>query len=507
MKIFLIILILLWPAMVFSTPSVSGISGSAIHGQNITISGSSFGTKSPATPLLWDDSEGRVVDSDSAVSAIYDEVWPLLVGAAVEEYRTRYRTVPYRSVAGPHVLSTKYLAGGHYQYGDNDPPYIGEGGGTYRAMGVTKAASEFKPRWYASWYYRMDPLETTPCNTYMNHKNSCVQSTDQMYTGDFSYTVWNATSSTCGTNPQLTEYPPGICGDTGDLPLGQNNARLGWIKWEEVIANDAVLGMRNVYIDNFLAHYFQNNCPDWFTINHGGGTEGIKSYSLGGYYRWATNISDITTYRGDNNAFRYFDDIYIDTTFSRVMLCNNATYANATICEPQIPSAWATEEITATVNLGALTGTGYLFVFDSDNVANGTGYQVSLDDATAPVLSNALPSGQLNCAADPDTKTISVTTNENATCKYDTSNVAYDSMANTFSTTGTTSHSQSIGSLACGNSFTYYVRCNDAFGNKNSSSMEISFSIAGLPASGKSVSIGAGSQSITIGGVSQTISW
>jgi hypothetical protein len=75
----------------------------------------------------------------------------------------------------------------------------------------------------------------------------------------------------------------------------------------------------------------------------------------------------------NDDAWRYFDDIYVDHTFSRVMLCNNATYGSATVCEPQIPSAWAAGEITVTVNLGKLTddvGAGnpaYLYVFDSNN--------------------------------------------------------------------------------------------------------------------------------------------
>ena len=51
----------------------------------------------------------------------------------------------------------------------------------------------------------------------------------------------------------------------------------------------------------------------------------------------------------------------------------------AAVCEPQIPSAWSATEITATVNLGSLSGKkAYLFVFDADNIANTVGYTVSL---------------------------------------------------------------------------------------------------------------------------------
>lgn len=105
-------------------------------------------------------------------------------------------------------------------------------------------------------------------------------------------------------------------------------------------------------------------------------------------------------------------------------------------------------------------------------IFEGTG-----EDTTPPVISNLLPSGAQTCDTNPLSVTLQVTTNENATCKYDTSDVAYDSMTNTFASTGGTSHSDPI-SLACDSSYTYYVRCSDAYGNKNTTSTMLSFSIA-----------------------------
>jgi hypothetical protein len=57
---------------------------------------------------------------------------------------------------------------------------------------------------------------------------------------------------------------------------------------------------------------------------------------------------------------------------------------------------------------------------------------------------------------------MSLTTNEAATCKWSTSaGTAYASMANTFTTTGSTSHSATISGLSDGGSYTRYVRCAD----------------------------------------------
>jgi hypothetical protein len=76
--------------------------------------------------------------------------------------------------------------------------------------------------------------------------------------------------------------------------------------------------------------------------------------------------------------------------------------------------------------------------------------------------------------------TVSVTTDENATCRYaTTSGVAYTSMtADTFTTTGTTAHSFVAAGLVDGGSYGYFVRCQDTNNNNNPTDYLISFSVA-----------------------------
>lgn len=59
-----------------------------------------------------------------------------------------------------------------------------------------------------------------------------------------------------------------------------------------------------------------------------------------------------------------------------------------------------------------------------------------------------------------------------------TAGVAYGSMGNTFSTTGGTAHSTLVTGLVNGNSYNYYVRCQDAAGNTNPDDFVISFSVS-----------------------------
>lgn len=91
-------------------------------------------------------------------------------------------------------------------------------------------------------------------------------------------------------------------------------------------------------------------------------------------------------------------------------------------------------------------------------------------DTTPPAISGLSPSGDVNAA----TTTIACVTDENATCKYATSDVDYDSMANTMDGAGSKNHSKSVALDAAGR-YTYYLRCKDTPGNKDTSSSQIAF--------------------------------
>ena len=83
--------------------------------------------------------------------------------------------------------------------------------------------------------------------------------------------------------------------------------------------------------------------------------------------------------QGYTSNWRYYDDIYVDTTLARVVLAEQPTLSDASIVEVQIPSAWSDSSITATVNLGKFAPgqTAYLFVVDASGAASTTGVAVT----------------------------------------------------------------------------------------------------------------------------------
>ena len=101
-------------------------------------------------------------------------------------------------------------------------------------------------------------------------------------------------------------------------------------------------------------------------------------------------------------------------------------------------------------------------------------------DTTPPVRSAGSPSGTL--AAGTTQTTLSLVTDEAATCRYGTApNVAYGALPNVFATTGSTSHSTAVSGLTDGSSYTYYVRCSDTAANADASDYAIAFAVAQAP--------------------------
>lgn len=81
----------------------------------------------------------------------------------------------------------------------------------------------------------------------------------------------------------------------------------------------------------------------------------------------------------------YADDFYFDNTQARVELGNASTYANSTITEVQPATSWSASGISVSLNQGALpTGsTAYIYVIDAAGSVNSSGYPVIVGSSSA----------------------------------------------------------------------------------------------------------------------------
>lgn len=340
--------IFLFPARAFAAPSISGVSGTVSDGSSITISGSGFGTKSSASPLVFDTFESGTNGAQILESAATVGDWDTGSG-----YESWYYTTTLAKAGSKSALWAASVGTGNYA-------------GSLSKNGVF-------PTVYMDWWMRID--HSGKSRNYKPWRLYGASDTMEANSVIFCDALGSGMSS----------YDAGVnnffWSEGGDY---QDNV---WEHWQVWLQHGSI-GGANGTIRQYINRVPTSDHTDVVTRT----TSNVWDQIRVGHY-WS--FFDEGSGCGDNpGANIYIDNIYIDTAFSRVELCNNATYSSATSCEIIQPTAWSSGSITATVRSAALTnGTAYLFVFDGSNVNNSTGYAVTIGgggDTTSPVAPTGL---------------------------------------------------------------------------------------------------------------------
>jgi hypothetical protein len=371
-------------SIVFAQPTVSSVNGNVIHNNTLTISGSGFGAKNPAPPLLWDN-----CISNPPLNTHYD-AWLPTNSEQGSLYNMAYRTSGFRGI-NPPSSRMNYFLGGAHAISNHSETYLRGGN-----VGIGKNITSHS--YFINYYYRIDPnFDGENHSAYGdNMKEIVLTNTEGSFYPDgwgaFGYAAWCISDvpdvnfrnlmrlERMPINPAHQDPPYG-CG--GNNLVYHNNPINGWIKmqWEGNYNYqfDGPQIVLTTYPDG--AKTFQGHYGDGLTVSeYARGPwanypkeNDLKFIGLGGFAR-------VERYNNGTNSFRYFAGVYIDNTRARVMLGNNQNYESCTIMEPQIPSSWNSNSITCTINLGAFTdsGTAYLFVFDANNNRNPTGFPISI---------------------------------------------------------------------------------------------------------------------------------
>lgn len=521
----IILVILLLPSLAWSTPSVSGVSGTVNHGSPLVISGSGFGVKSPAKPLIWDDgtgqSDGTYIttsfpnNSDSRLN--YSDVEPPVSVSAT--HRMRYRATPYTpygasgylaAVPAPYSHVSVIMSGGHEDGVGSD---TNDGANIWLTIPSTSGRGSFASDWTAYWYYRCSNEWGTP-GPQANHKFLVLQSDvivwgSPPYANQFLYFDYSSRTpahrlgyievEAQHNNATIISVDHlGVMPDTNnpwDKIMGlranaENNTALNaWIHYSTRVSNDD--GFVEIKIDNEPA-WWGTGIPNFFTDAAEWNYPGIGSISVGSYHRQ----DNIYPNPEDDNAHVFLAAVYVDDSLAHVILANNQTLANATIVEPQIPSAWATGEITVKLNQGSLPdGAAYLFVYDPDGAVNATGYEVTFGtvpaDETAPVveISTTNPS--------------SITADELTLTWTDSDNVAvterrYRIGAQPTPSTGTAATSPvQVTGFSIGTN-TLYVGARDAAGNWGYASIVVVYTEPAPESAGAVITLSGSGATITL---------
>ena len=339
-----------------ATPLVQNVSGTLSHGGTVTITGSGFGSKTTAAPLVWDNASGNSLNDK------WTGGWPSLLPG----YNLGYYA-PMRGIGLPHSHVTRYIAGAH-------AAMTGANAG-YDVMMFKSIALPALPYYiYASWYQRADDLWHFGGDN--NFKTFDYSDGDEPYALNKSWYIcygpphpdsntdagvqWTNQTSTPLSNPDRNGHNA-WWGNAVNQMAG---------KWSKVEIAIKLSNQSDGYINIWEnGHQVMNYAG--ITDNYGGTRRAI---AVGGYARM----------QGYTNNWRYFDDVYVDTTLSRVVLADKPVLSQATIVENQIPSAWSDSSITAQVNLGKFTQgqAAYLFVVDASGTVSATGLALTAGGTT-----------------------------------------------------------------------------------------------------------------------------
>jgi hypothetical protein len=334
-------------APALGAPLVQQVSGALDHNGTVTISGRGFGSKATATPLIWDNATGK------AITDKWSGAWPNLLPG----YDTKYYS-PMRGMDPPHSRDTRYIAGAHAA---NTGAYSGYAVNFFKHVSV-------KPSYiYASWYQRVDDHWVFSGDN--NFKTFDYSQGKEPYSNYQWYIAF-------GANHPDSRTDTGIqwCINGQQLANPDENGHNAWFgravnpmagKWSKVEIAIKVTDQKDGYVT-----IWENGHQ---VLNYAGPTDvwsgDERTISIGGYARS----------QGYTSNWRYFDDVYLDTTLSRVVLADKPVLSQATIIENQIPSAWSDGSITATVNLGNFSQgqAAYLFVVDASGTPSGSGLAVT----------------------------------------------------------------------------------------------------------------------------------
>lgn len=506
-KVFFLTLLLIFSSGV-AAQSISGVSGTLAHGQNVTVSGSAFGSRPTAAPLRSDDFEAGTVGENITG-------WDIT--STIPSMRPKYAAVARTGTPGSKS-ALQAFGNGNYNSG------IGVSGHTTK-------------KWYVSGWVKGSTSGSPSRNVKL---------------------VSFRGANLSDPEGRLDQYPNTNSGHIYTADCNGTKTQDSWAIAGTLIINDGNWHRFEAWIDLGTPNGGNGLYQVWKdTVTWGGVLSGTMITSDCSFAEAHVQHYYATDTGTQPEANYWWDELYIDTSRARVEIGDASTWAASTHRELQTTSAWSSTSVTFKLNRGSFPpgASVYLFVVDDSGVASA-GYPITLDsgdstttytitpiagangsispnteqtvnsgsitlftvtpsanytasvggtcggslvgntyttsvitanctvsatfspvaDTTPPVISSPLPSGAQ--AYGTTSVTLQVTTDEAATCRYNATDVAYASMGSTFETTGGTSHQQTGFSVSNGNSYTRYVRCIDGSGNASAASVTIAFFVA-----------------------------
>ena len=334
----LLLLALLIPSSALAAPTISSVTGTITHGQSVVVSGTGYETKSPAAPLRWatfdTTSNGNSTGQGTTWNQIQNMAW------------------------------------------DSDEGYNGAGMKGTAGNGVwTMRIDSTSPSWNAAnqkfYICRREKKNFFPSGDGNNFK---------------SWRVWPA-GGTGYSNGTIGEhngriYVEGIGTESGYWANAKTNTS-NWVHKELFVKASSANGVK----DGTLRERFDGVDKHSGTIiskSDVAPASWVSHYVVHGV---AANKSswNPTAWSSSNNFWA--DDLYVDTTWQRVMIGDASTFSACRKFGFIVPSAWSATSITGTLQFHSqdfpAQTTAYAYVFDTTNTPNTTGKSIVIGGSVA----------------------------------------------------------------------------------------------------------------------------
>ncbi len=392
---------LLTVANVLAAPIVENISGVVSNGEMITISGSNFGIKPTAAPLISSYDNNVVTDNwsngeigDSWYQQYDGQQWLNNVRHVrtpfyQSSYNIEYDAADDYSVIGySHNLAENKLYISFYQYMDYDQFHQVTGSGDN---------AKFIRIW-DSHNGGSGPLLSNTANPDGTFRKTYIQSEWAPDCPDWSidYTATNAELS--GLNYFRMNF-----GDANYI-----NTMQEWVHWE----------LYFTYSDNL-----ESSEDSAVIVKNGQTVARVSGISL-------THLDELNDARllrigqvtggRTETQMEYVDQIYYDNSFAHVFISDSSTLSfsdmtDFNIEEVQVASSWNDVSITVSVNQGVLMGDVFLYVMDDLGEINNNGFPVTIGEIISYKCNDGLDNdfdgltdypNDLGCASSTDNNEI-----------------------------------------------------------------------------------------------------
>lgn len=329
----------------FADPSITGLTPSAqgiTHGGTLTINGQGFGPKSPARPYLWADfNNGSIQPSALGLQTAWTEV---------------------------HNMSLSATEG-------------------VRGTGGAQSANSS-----GTWRMRIDTSGFAWND--LNQRMYLFRKTRRNFDIAFNWKVWRMYA------PNYALPDMYIAADNGEFAVGVSGSG-GWTQHSlqdlqgpvnEWMTDEVLLKANSAY-DRFDGEfYYFVNFVERGRLPYTDYTSHVLKLKENDNQRMVMNfpVHGVEANTTFPESYQYWaDDVYLDTTWARVMVCNAPTWTGCTHKEIQIPSAWTDNAITVVLNRGAFASlvSGFLYVVDANGVVNMQGYPLC---GTCPKMPTAV---------------------------------------------------------------------------------------------------------------------